>query len=177
MVVGSPSKGRSAASHVDTGDDDVDLESAPVVPDESPYFVVIGGGKPGVYESEAGAFDAVTSAGGSFEHCASKAHAQARHRRAMRELFPPSTPTKTADKTAFVVWRGRATGVMSRAACLRATQRVDSPKLKGPMSGDDAWIFWLSVEKTAEIVEDKPLTKRSKLHSGSAAKSETSSTA
>ena len=60
--------GFESKSHRSMDGTDVELDSTLDVTDESPYFVVIGGGKPGVYDSEAGVFDAVTSAGGFFEH-------------------------------------------------------------------------------------------------------------
>lgn len=89
------------------------------------YFVVLGGEKPDVHVSEMEAFDTVTNHGGVFTSYATKQQASGlfkpprsaseRQRQQATNAMPP------LPSLAFVVWAGRSVGVMSREACMHAS--------------------------------------------------------
>ena len=133
----------------------IDLSSPVSTNHEGKFFVVIGGSKPGVYCSEADAFDTVTHHGGVFNPYMTEAEANNAFNAAeakTREATGAETPLP---KKAFVVWAGRAVGVMSRQACMKATVGLSGVRMKGPMSARDAFGIWLEKERIAVVIDDK----------------------
>ena len=110
------------------------------------FFAVQGGSQPGIYMSLKDALEVVCDCGGTYSVFTDEQKAEA-------FAFPPVKQTSAKKSTqAFVVWVGRAVGIMSMEKCIEATKDVLNPKMKGPMSPAEAFDFWMRKQEEAEIV-------------------------
>ena len=142
----------------------IDLSSGPKPNHEGKFFVVLGGGKPGVYCSETEAFDIVTNNGGVFTPYLTKAEAQSAFEAAKMAERGDVAVEPPMPKNAFVVWAGRSVGVMTRDACMKATVGLAGVRMKGPMAASEAFALWMQKEAVALVLDDKP-RKRGKFDS------------
>ena len=90
------------------------------------FFAIKGGSRSGVYFSMSDALQAKSDGGGTFDAFMSEEQA--------REW---ATPTES-----FVVWAGRKVGIMTKAECIVATQKLNSAEMSGPMSEEEAFDLW-----------------------------------
>lgn len=116
----------------------------------SEFFAVKGGSLAGVYKTMADAIHAKDNGGGAFAFFTSESEALA----------------FVKQKQVFVVWAGRAVGVMDRDQCIKATQHLPNTKMRGPMQEDAAEQLWESLQSNAQVVQsaaaDTPATPKKK---------------
>ena len=104
------------------------------------YYVVKGGADDGIYKDMAAAIEAKGRSGGEFAVFSSRKEA---------ELY-----LRPAE--AFVVWAGREVGIMTKAQCIKTTQKLQGAQLCGPLSQADAKQKWSQVKAKAKVIKNKP---------------------
>ena len=133
----------------------IDLSDVAEPSHDGKFFVVVGGANPGVYLSEAEAFDTVTEHGGVFTSYITREQAEQAFKAAQEKERAAVSAATPPTGRAFVVWAGRSVGVMTREACMRATMGLSGVLMKGPMSAQDAFGLWLEKESVALVLDDK----------------------
>ena len=119
-------------------------EQKPATPKE--YFAVKGGSNAGIYTTMAKAVQAKQDGGGALGVFTREADARAYAQQAQM----------------FVVWAGRQVGVMDQQACIKATQRLQDAKMRGPMDEDAAKELWASLQAGAQQLSDaQPASNKS----------------
>ena len=124
-------------------------EPAPAQPVQTgtdKVFAVRGGSQNGVYLTLTDVFAAMRRGGGEYEEFDSQSDAAEYCNPDGSAAASSDTP---ATETMFVVWAGKATGVMNAADCLAATKGVAGASVEGPMPWRAAFQMW-SVGKRSE---------------------------
>ena len=113
------------------------------------FFACKDSSEAGVYASLKEVLEAVKKGGGTFEAFATEAEAA--------EYCRPRT-TANNDRTAeqvYIVWAGKATGVMSAADCINATAGVAGAEADGPMSRAEAEALWVGEKEPVKEVDSE----------------------
>ena len=145
------SRGRAAATPENTSEAAAAPESQSSVSSageapESQFFAIKGGSEDGVYKTLKEVLAAVKKGGGAFDVFSSEEEAA-------NFCRPEDVPEEDNSVDMFVVWKGKATGVMTAAECVKATAGVAGALAEGPMSLSEAKETWRVKRSTAAPAE------------------------